>query len=359
MLAALIVFRRVKYVAICGTSALGLIAASGAIAIGTFQPSAIEEPTYQGLLANAPSVIGDAHTIANRFDAYRAELQSLVTNVSRIYDTMNTLPVYEPSNDTIRVLHISDLHLNPSAWSVISTVVTQFHIDLVVDTGDINDWGTTMESSFVDSIGALGVPYVFIRGNHDSAITARAVARQRNAIVLEDQVATVRGLTIAGIGDPRFTPDKSTVETPAPTGTDHSGDPVYVSGEQLATTILRSPNPVDFAMVHDPASAPPLAGTVPLVLAGHLHHREVDELMPPDGGTPTLMLVEGSTGGAGLRGLQTDMPTPLEMSVLYFAKADHHLQAYDDITLGGTGQSQVTIERHLVTPDQEATTGAR
>ncbi len=81
---------------------------------------------------------------------------------------------------------------------------------MVVDTGDINDWGSQPEASFVDSISTLRVPYVYIRGNHDSATTAAAVARQPNAIVLDEQVATVGGLTIAGIGDPRFTPDKET-----------------------------------------------------------------------------------------------------------------------------------------------------
>jgi hypothetical protein len=57
-------------------------------------------------------------------------------------------------------------------------------------------------------------------------------------------------------------------------------------------------------------------------------------------------MVSGSTGGAGLRGLQGDTPTPLEMDVLYF-DGTQKLQAYDEITLGGTGQSNVMINRHL------------
>lgn len=58
-------------------------------------------------------------------------------------------------------------------------------------------------------------------------------------------------------------------------------------------------------------------------------------------------MVQGSTGGAGLRGLEGEKPTPLTMSVLYFDK-DKLLQAYDDITVGGTGQAQVNLERHIV-----------
>jgi hypothetical protein len=57
--------------------------------------------------------------------------------------------------------------------------------------------------------------------------------------------------------------------------------------------------------------------------------------------------VQGSTGGAGLRGLEGEKPTPLTMSVLYF-DPQKQLQAYDDIQVGGTGESQVNLERHVI-----------
>lgn len=118
-------------------------------------------------------------------------------------------------------------------------------------------------------------------------------------------------------------------------------------GEQLATTVRRSPRPVNIALVHDPASAGPLSGTCPLVLAGHTHARQVSKLPQVPGQQPTTLMVEGSTGGAGLRGLEGEKPTPLSMSVLYFDQLKM-LQAYDTITVGGTGQAQVNLERRLV-----------
>ena len=243
------------------------------------------------------------------------------------------------------MLHVSDLHLNPSAWSVIATVVKQYDIDVVIDTGDINDWGSQLESSFVNPIGSLGVPYVYIRGNHDSALTAAAVGSQPNAVVLENQTTTVAGLTIAGIGDPRFTPDK---DTSGKAGS--VPDQLDTSGNQLAATIAGAGKPVDIALVHDPASAGPLNGATPLILAGHRHAREVS-IMPPVSGRPeTRLMVGGSAGGAGLRGLEGETPTPLEMSVLYLDKT-HVLQAYDEITLGGSGKAEVTIERHIAADD--------
>src|SRR5262249_44780766 len=193
MAVAALVYRDMGKIALAGTVAVVITAASAVTALGTFRPNSVEEPQYHGLLANAPAVIGDARNIANRFDAYKAELQRLVNNVSRLYGTVSSLPVYQPDSGTVRALHVPDLHLNPAAWPVIKTVVQQYQINLVIDTGDINDWGTAMESSFVDSIASLGVPYVYVRGNHDSVLTAAAVARQPNAVVLENSVKRVAG----------------------------------------------------------------------------------------------------------------------------------------------------------------------
>ncbi len=351
LLLSALVYRSMRRVALSGGIALAVLAASGGIAAATFRPTAIQEPRYTGLLTNAPAVIGDARRIATRYEEYRAQLQRLVTNVGRIYGTVSTLPVYQADDQTARILHISDMHLNPAAWSVVQTVVQQFNINAVVDTGDITDWGSEPEDSYVNEIANLKVPYLYIRGNHDSVNTAAAVARQPNATVLSNSIVTVDGLTFAGIGDPRFTPDKRTDATDV---VDHKL--VVQSGAHLASTILASNRKVDVAMVHDPAAAGPLAFSVPLVLAGHIHRREVRRVDGPPGSLPqerTLLMVEGSTGGAGLRGLERADPLPLALSVLYF-DSSHRLQAYDDIRVGGTGLSQVALERHLITPDAKA-----
>ena len=351
------VYRSMARVALAGGMALLAMAGAGALAAVTFRPAAIQEPRYEGLLANAPAVVGDARRIAGRYAEYRSQLQRLVRNVSRLYGTISALPVYESEDDTgIRVLHISDMHLNPAAWTVVKTIVEQFDIDVVVDTGDLTDWGSEPEASYVSSIAGLQRPYVYVRGNHDSAATTAAVAREPNAIVLDRSVATVAGLTFAGIGDPRFTPDKSTNENSG--GADRRRERALLteSGEGLAATILEHQQPVDVAVVHDPASAGPLAFATPLVLAGHLHRREVRRLDGPEGGPTnhrTLLMTEGSTGGAGLRGLEADDPLPLALSVLYFDQY-RTLQAYDDIRVGGTGLAQVSLERHLVEPDVDA-----
>mgnify|MGYP001949569949 CR=1 FL=1 len=335
---SVLVFRRdVRRVAAAGAVSLGLVMGTTGLALATFQPRSIEEPRYEGLLVNAPAVIGDARRIADRYDEYRAELQRLVTNVSRLYATISSLPAYEPDEETIRVLHVSDLHLNPTAFDLIATVTEQFRVDVVVDTGDITDWGSEREGQlYASGIGRVDAPYIFIRGNHDSPAVQAAVAAQDNAIVLDNHVGTVAGLTFAGLGDPRFTPDKSRSDVYTKYG-------LRLHTESLVETIESSSRQVDVALVHDPLSATPLDGVVPVVLAGHKHKRSVTSL---DEGT--LLMVQGSTGGAGLRGLETEKPTSLEMSVLYFDRESQTLQAYDDIVVGGHGLAEVRLERHVL-----------
>ena len=340
---SLLVYRTRRDTMISGALALGLLTSTAGAAAETWSPESLREPSYTGLLANAPTVVGDAQSLLTRFDTYRNELAGLVTNVSRLYAAASTLPAYQPDDSTVRVLHISDVHLNPASFTIVQSLVKQYGITIVADTGDLTDWGSEPESPFVAGIRALGVPYVFIRGNHDSARTARAVAKQPNAIVLTgNREVTVRGLTFLGIGDPRFTPDKSTRGDTASVGL------VQSAGRKLAAVVDQLDVPPDITMVHDPVSADPLAGKVPLILAGHTHQRELRTI---DG---TQLMVEGSTGGAGLRGLQGEAPTPIECSVLYFNSRTDKLQAYDDITIGGLGLTEATIQRHLVTDDATA-----
>jgi predicted MPP superfamily phosphohydrolase len=352
LLLSALVFRDIRRVAWSGGLALFIAAGSLGVAGLTARPEALEEPRYEGLLVNAPAIVGDVQRIASDYGRYAEQLQRLVGNVSKLYTTVSALPIYEPEPGTTRVLHISDMHLNPAAWQLIRTIVEQFSIDVIVDTGDMTDWGSEPETSFVASIALLKKPYIFIRGNHDSAATAAAVDRQPDTTVLNNSITTVAGLTIAGIADPRFTPDKSTAPA-AGDLTSATANQVITAGERLAGTIRESGQPVDIAMVHDPASAGPLSGVAPLVLAGHVHERRIGRLPETAAdGQPTLLLAQGSTGGAGLRGLEGEEPTPLSMSVLYFDQ-QKRLQAYDDIRVAGTGESQVNLERHVV-PDPAA-----
>ena len=335
---AVILRRRREPLFAAGLTGVLLLGTAG-LGAATWRPEALSQPTYTGLLVNANSLIGSAEDLVARFDAYRASLEDLVANVGSLYSAISALPAPGGTDDTVALLHVSDLHLNPAGFDLMRQVTEQFGVDGVLDTGDITDWGSPTENRLIGSVGALGVPYVYIRGNHDSAATAALIAAQPNAVVLDGSATTVAGLTLVGMPDPRFTPDKST-------GDDEVGEDVLIeTGEELAEFAESLPAPPAIALVHDPRQAGPMDGVAPVVLAGHTHEREVTEL--EDG---TLLMVQGSTGGAGLRGLQGEYPEPLTCTVLYLDRDTGELRAYDEITLAGLGETEVTMQRTVLPP---------
>jgi predicted MPP superfamily phosphohydrolase len=337
-LTSLVVFRRRREPLLALGITAALLAGTAGLGVATWRPEALTQPTYTGLLVNANSLIGSAQDIVRRFDAYRASLEKLVANVGTLYSALSALPA-PGAKDSIAFLHVSDLHLNPAGFDLMRQVADQFRVDAVLDTGDITDWGSAPENRLITSVGELHVPYVYVRGNHDSTVTGQLIASQPNATVLDDSAVTVAGIEIVGAPDPLFTPDKST-------GDDHAGDQVLTqSGQALADVAATLPERPAIAMVHDPKQAVPLDGVTPLVLAGHTHQRTVGVL--PGG---TRLMVEGSTGGAGLRGLQGKYPQPLTCTVLYLDPSTGALRAYDEITLGGLGETEVTIQRTVVEP---------
>jgi predicted phosphodiesterase len=337
-----------------------LVIGAGAGAAATFDANAVAEPRYTGLLSRAPNAVGDVEDIIDRFGEYREQLSDLVGNVVTLYLAAEDLPTFAPDDDTIRVLHVSDIHLNPQAFDLMEQLTEQFDVDAIADTGDIVDWGTEPESQLLGQIGDLEVPYIFVRGNHDSRSTQRAVADQPNAVVLDGDAAEVAGLRFWGIGDPRYTPDKDQAMA-GPS----DGERAEAFAPEVADDLAAAEPPdVDVVLVHDARIAADIGGEVPLVLAGHTHEPSDERIEPAEedegsGDTDTTeepppdtrLLVEGSTGGAGLRGLQGDEPKPLQASVLYFDPDTRELLAYDRISVKGLGETGATIDRHVLVHD--------
>ncbi len=336
--------------------ALGAAAVLAAATALTFNGTALAQPRFTGLLSSAPYVQRRTQTLAQRLESYRSGLADFVQSVTTLYALGDRLPVFDPGTqtDVVTVLHISDIHLNPLGYDLTDRLVRQFKVDAVVDSGDLSTWGTTAEQTFVGRVGSLGVPYVFVRGNHDSAALAAAVGRQRGAVVLDGQVVTVAGLRMAGVADPRDTASEGAADVVAK-------DVVTASVQRLADVVQAydAAHPgagVQLAVVHDPTRLDALVGRVPLVLTGHLHARRVSV----DAGT--RVMIEGSTGGAGLtaNGLQslTDgAPVPLEATLLYLRRTGPdagRLLAYDDVTVGGLGLTSVSIDRTVVPAQQDS-----
>jgi len=341
----LIVFRRLRRTVAAAASGVAALVVIAGVTTVTADSRSLAEPRFTGLLASAPGAVGDVRDILASVDAYGLQLGRLVVNVTDLYTVTSGLQTFVPDDGTLRVLHISDLHLNPTAYDIVESVVEQFGVDLVVDTGDSTDLGTVAELPYVDAIGRLDVPYAWIRGNHDSRLVQDAVSRQPNATVLDGaEVVEVAGVRLLGRGDPRFIRDSETRGEAPP-------EVLETVGEQLRKAYDDVDDKPDLVLTHDPATSGPLLGGPPVVLAGHTHERRTET---EDG---TTVLVQGSTGGAGLRALRGEEPTPVTLTVLYLDREDQQLQAYDDITLGGVGVSEARISRTVVAQEDEPSPG--
>ena len=368
---ALLVWRRAwrRTAQVAGT-VVAVLVATGGLAWATAEPDRLAQPHFTGLLSQAPYIAGEVPSVLQRLETYRSGLADIVRSVTTLYATAGSLPQFTGDGDgTVTVLHVSDIHLNPLAFDLIDKIVQQFGVDVVVDTGDITTWGTAVESRTLARIGQVGVPYVFVRGNHDSARTAPAVATNRNAIVLDDGVAEVAGLVIAGIGDPVFTPDGNPEKAPALPTSGLGGDAPKSAADalhaqsvsNLTSTVeqwdTQHPDrPVDIAAIHEPVQLEPLMGRVPMIFAGHTHSRATTL----DDKSGTAVLVEGSTGGAGItqRGLERlsdGKPLPLAASLIHVATGGERAGrpvAIDAITVGGFGLTSVNLERTVIRPEE-------
>lgn len=334
-----LVFRRdVRRTAVACATVLALVGGSEALAWLTYRPAAFTEPRYVGSLGTASHLIGPVREATDRIEDFRVGLQALIASAARAYTSIQAQPL--PGADSVRVLHVSDVHASPLGMDFAREVADAFEVDVVVDTGDLTSFGTPLEDLITARIAAFGRPYVFVRGNHDSLALQSQVARLPNATVLDGDVVELAGLRIYGIGHPAFTPS----------GTEEGIDPEAFEEEARAAAaevredLAGLEAPPDLVAVHDDRMVEELAGSFPLVISGHFHRSSARVI---DG---TLFLRVGTTGGNGA-GVFRPLDVPLEAEVLYLARTPKvRLVAYDVIEQDPeTGSLSVT--RHLVSRD--------
>jgi predicted MPP superfamily phosphohydrolase len=347
--------RRLRRALVAGGSAAAVVLASCLAAGLSFRPDSLHQPRFDGLLSQVAYVADLGQETAANYEDYRKGLAEFVGQVSALYVAADSLPIAQDRDDLITVLHVSDIHDNPQAYDVISQLDDQFDLDAVIDTGDIVSWGTDIESRMLARIGTLDVPYVFVSGNHDGASAVHAVATNKNAVVLDNEVAEVAGLRIAGIGDPRFAADDDSDAGGFQEGKDAVSHAAFQLGDTVTDWDEKHPDdPVDLALIHDPSRPEGLEGRVPLVLSGHMHTSKVE---PDRDGSGTDWLTVGSTGGALASGgvrpvLEGDDPLDLTARMLYFDRSTQRLVAYDDISMGGLGLVSISISRSRM-PEQQ------
>ncbi|HET6747773.1 MAG TPA: metallophosphoesterase [Actinomycetes bacterium] len=337
--AAVLLFpgRTRRRVARCALGGLLATAVLLVPALATYDVSAFREPRYQGALEYAPALIGDVRTGLDRLRTLREEMVLIGQNLDRAYAALSKPPA-DPGNGTVRVLHISDLHLNPAGFDLAERLATQFEVAAVVDTGDMGTWGLPPEPQIATNISRFDVPYLFVKGNHDDADMVAAVAANDNARVLNGNAVEVAGIRFFGVADPTFTPGKGyRVE-----------EFEKLKEEQsiaVADAIDRQALRPNVLLVHDGRLAAYARGHVATMLEGHLHAFGTEVV----NGTRTLRT--GTAGAAGPDSFRAADPPPATAEILYFHPATKRPLAVDRISVGPL-ESSFSVERVLLPEGQ-------
>lgn len=316
---------------------VGIVGCTLGSALTSFNGRAFETPTYTGALRQAPWVIQFGKDAFVRIGELSHKLRTVAQNLNVLYGRIASSPdklTADPEPDLIRVLHVSDLHNNPAGMNFLKEVAQQFKVSLIVDTGDLTDFGSPPETILVQGIGKIGYPYVFVAGNHDSQTVISALSRLPNVTILNGQVASVEGLTFLGLPNP--------ASSRASVGNvDTTAEEIQAGSDTLLRTLDTLPEPPDILAIHNPEEARPLWGRIPLVLCGHVHRYYVEthkEVMPPPAPTqiapapsptptavkpvfPTVVCNAGTTGAAGLRYFEKEEGVPFSCAVLTFRRA--------------------------------------
>jgi predicted phosphodiesterase len=303
-------------------------------ALATYDITAFREPRYDGALEYAPALIGDVRTGLDRLRTLREEMVRIGHNLDRAYAALAS-PVGEvDGNGTVRVLHVSDLHLNPAGFDLAERLADQFDVAAVVDTGDMGTWGLPTEPQVAANVGRFDVPYLFVKGNHDDEDMVEAVARNDNARVLDGAGTEVAGIRFFGVADPTFTPGEGyRVEEFEELKEERSVG--------VADAIDRQALRPDVLLVHDGRLAAYARGHVATVLEGHLHRFGTEVV----NGTRTLQA--GTTGAAGPDNFRAEDPPPAGAQVIYFDPGTRRPVAVDRITVRLPGSS-FSVERVLL-----------
>ncbi|OWZ83117.1 metallophosphoesterase family protein [Natranaerobius trueperi] len=298
----------------------------------TYDVNAFENPEFDGVLEAYPWVMGVVDDSLRALDDVSLQLQTLSENLFMFFEKVRDLEGLGAIEGDHKVLHVSDIHNNPASLDLVAQIVRNFQVDMIIDTGDITDYGSPLEAELASRISGFNVPYVFISGNHDSPQVIKRLESVENVHAINNkEIIEVLDFKIAGIEDP-------SADSTAMTVPDESFlDDYAIRLEQLIEEKGVEP---DILGVHHPHIAEHFREDIPIILTGHTHRPDVDK---EEG---ELIVNAGTTGAAGIRGLEGGADIPYSMAVLHFNR-DKKPVAIDLIKVRHL-ESGYRIERFVV-----------
>ncbi len=294
----------------------------------TYDVGAFEHPEYEGIIEAAPWMLNVVQASLGSVGELGERIQTVARNRYSVFDQLEGLGPVGLVEAHVVVLHVSDIHNNPVAYDFAWQVIRSFPVDFVLDTGDLTDWGTALEAEITKRIEEINIPYIFTSGNHESPEVLERLKQTKNVVLVEKGEVLLHGLRIIGIGD-QAAASYSPASAP------------LLELEATATRINEYWEDIedrpDIFMVHNHRVARSIhPGLFSVVVYGHNHILEHEQI---DG---TVYINAGTTGAAGIRGLQTAQPLPYSLSLLYFyhdEQGNMSLVAVDGVHVAGLGAS--------------------
>ncbi|NLO88942.1 MAG: metallophosphoesterase [Clostridia bacterium] len=288
----------------------------------TYDAKSFLKPEYQGILRAAPWMVRLAEESLAKVDKLEKQMEIIASNFYDMFEKIEDIqPLSSEDSSTVRVLHVSDIHNNPAAYRFIKKIVADFDVSFIVDTGDITDFGTSLETALVEEVGTLGIPYVFVAGNHDSPQIIETMSSLENVILLNGGGSVVRGIPVAGIADP----------------SSKGGDILFSEDDQVEQEISKLKELFEkegfrptIIAAHRPNIIREFVGYAPVLLCGHSHSFSIDN----EGGS--VIINAGTSGAAGIRNLQTSKEIPYTVVLLHFERDEDNnwiLRAADLLTI--------------------------
>lgn len=342
-LVALALLRRWSLAALTATITLTIAVGSGVLAAGTFDPRALSSPHLEGALAYVPQLQTLITTRLSRIERLRAQASDLAVELAAYYADPRSIAPGGGLPGTYRVLHVTDLHLDPVGAELGRSLARSYEASLVIETGDIVILGNQEESSLLPALVVTSTPTLFVPGNHDSRFTTAKLNDIPGVSVPASGTTMVDGLRIYTVPDPL---GESLAIGPDPALVD---DVTRAAADDLRAAQATGEPPPDIVALHDPRAERDLVGLTPLVLSGHTHSARVYR---SDG---TVRLNSGTLGGmpfdlellADYRAGRRMKQLPHSASVLYYtSQPPRKLIAIDRISVGN--DRTMSLERVVI-----------
>ncbi len=259
------------------STALAGLLAVGATGVGvwsTYQPDRLSSFRTTGVLSTVRSNAGLLADVEARAEQVTPYVKNLLALSQALQEKFVPEGITQPT--AARFLMVSDIH-GANQYPVMKRIIDDEQITAVIDAGDLLNLGSVTEADLAGiftAIENLGVPYVFVRGNHDaSSLTDQALlermARIKNVLLLEPAPqsfteVSISGVVVAGFNDPRFFGDDNV-------DNNQKQEPAANAFNEAFADRSRP----DIVVSHEPGAVR-MVTSATLLVNGHLHKDELE-----------------------------------------------------------------------------------